>query len=53
MYCQSCGKDMGNHTYHSKGTCNECKKSFGILKWKINKTNRIEVDERSRTWKVI
>lgn len=50
MFCQRCGKDMGEHKYHARGTCDECKKKFGSLKREMSNDYRIEVDEKSRTW---
>ncbi|MFQ6129152.1 MAG: hypothetical protein ACE5QW_09665 [Thermoplasmata archaeon] len=28
MYCRRCGKDMGQHKYHSKGMCKQCKREL-------------------------
>jgi len=53
MYCQVCGKYMGNHKYHDKGTCRDCKKklySYTMNNGENLLRSSIEIDEKSRTW---
>lgn len=45
MYCSRCGKDMGQHKYHSKGMCKQCKKD--LKREMKRKSYAVDYDENS------